>query len=524
MKTPACLVFLTVTLTVGPVEGPASGQTPDRPVLSNTGGAPSPEARIEGPSPDPDEVSLGFDAESMPVDLATVLRLAGVENPQILLARQRVLEAVAIRQYAAAQLLPDVHLGTDYDDHNGNLQRSNGTILKVDRESVFVGAGAIAIAAGTVNIPGIGWNLNVSDTVFKMLESRQMVERARFTSQAVQNQMLLRVAVAYTNLLRAEGMRALARLTRKEAAEVARLTSEWAKAKAGREADKDRALSELGHRQALLLQAQGEELEASARLAELLNLNPATRLVTQEERVAPASVVPDPIALSELLTIGLYNRPELMERRAGIRQAFLALRASKLLPFSPNVIVGLSYGGEGGGSNLIAQPPGTDPLASGSPRFSNLKERVDMDAVVFWTLQNLGVGNVGMIRAARSRLATANLEWLQTMDQVRAEVARAYVASHARFEEIATAETAVRSIQVGYREDYDAVKGNRGRPVELLDSLRLLARAREEYLDAIIGYNQAQLELYVALGQPPANVLARPVPENYVPPLPAKEK
>src|SRR6516225_1919261 len=33
--------------------------------------------------------------ETMAVDLATVLRLAGLDNPQILLARQRVLEAVA---------------------------------------------------------------------------------------------------------------------------------------------------------------------------------------------------------------------------------------------------------------------------------------------------------------------------------------------------------------------------------------------------------------------------------------------
>ena len=32
------------------------------------------------------------------------------------------------------------------------------------------------------------------------------------------------------------------------------------------------------------------------------------------------------------------------------------------------------------------------------------------------------------------------------------------------------------------------------------------------YLNAIVDYNQAQLELYVALGQPPADVLARPVP------------
>ena len=42
--------------------------------------------------------------------------------------------------------------------------------------------------------------------------------------------------------------------------------------------------------------------------------------------------------------------------------------------------------------------------------------------------------------------------------------------------------------------------------------MRLLARSRYAYLDAIIDFNRAQFELYVSLGQPPADFLARPVP------------
>jgi hypothetical protein len=38
----------------------------------------------------------------------------------------------------------------------------------------------------------------------------------------------------------------------------------------------------------------------------------------------------------------------------------------------------------------------------------------------------------------------------------------------------------------------------------------LLGRARFEYLNSIAEYNASQFELYVALGQPPANALARP--------------
>src|SRR6516165_1454214 len=41
-----------------------------------------------------------------PIDLPSALRLAGVQNPEILLAQQRVEEAAAFRQLAAAQILP----------------------------------------------------------------------------------------------------------------------------------------------------------------------------------------------------------------------------------------------------------------------------------------------------------------------------------------------------------------------------------------------------------------------------------
>ena len=43
-------------------------------------------------------------------------------------------------------------------------------------------------------------------------------------------------------------------------------------------------------------------------------------------------------------------------------------------------------------------------------------------------------------------------------------------------------------------------------PIELLDSMRLLAGARYEYLDAIVDYNEAQFSLYVAAGS------RRPIP------------
>ena len=99
------------------------------------------------------------------------------------------------------------------------------------------------------------------------------------------------------------------------------------------------------------------------------------------------------------------------------------------------------------------------------------------------------------------------------LDRVRAEVAEAYAQTHARFAQIGTTEAAVRSaLERASARTSRGPKTPSGLPIELLDNLRLLADARYAYLDAIVDYNRAQFELYVALGQPPADALARPVP------------
>ena len=46
-------------------------------------------------------------------------------------------------------------------------------------------------------------------------------------------------------------------------------------------------------------------------------------------------------------------------------------------------------------------------------------------------------------------------------------------------------------------------RGLVGLPIEVLNSVRLLARARQDYVLALTEYNQAQLRLFVSLGQPP---------------------
>ena len=228
--------------------------------------------------------------------------------------------------------------------------------------------------------------------------------------------------------------------------------------------------------------------------------------------VVPQPVVPDPIPVSELIAIAMLHRPELAGQRAAIEAALMTLDGAKVLPFSPTTMLGFSGGAFGGGSNLVR------------PSSAASSGRTDFDLIMFWTIQNLGVGNIALIRMANAQLKVAQFQQVEILNRVRADVAEAYARAHARYAQIGVYEEAVRSGYLAYHQDLDRIRGmaaNRPRdvlPIELLNSFDLLANARVEYVDAIVDYNRAQFAMYVALGQPPANSLAHPVPVQGVSP------
>jgi outer membrane protein TolC len=417
-----------------------------------------------------------------------------------------------MRQLAAAYFLPSINPGLNYDSHTGNLQQSDGNILSLNRSAVYVGAGANAVGSGTVTIPGVYYAGNPGVGVYAYLASRQTVRQREFESIAIRNQVFLQVALAYSELLRGEGHRAAQIQARDEAKVVARLTAHFHEAGLGRAADANRAATQLARREADIQGAEAEILVASANLCRLLNVDPSIRLHPTDAVVVPQPIVPDPIPVSELIALGMLNRPEVAGQRAAIQVAFLSLDGAKVLPFSPNTMIGLSAGAFGGGSNLVR------------PIFGGLSGRTDLDAIVYWTIQNLGVGNIALIRLADARLKVANFQQVEILNRVRADVAEAYARSHARYAQIGVYEQAVRSGYLAYHEDLERIEevaANRPArvlPIELLNSFDLLANARVEYVDAIVDYNRSQFAMYVALGQPPANSLAHPVPAQGVVP------
>jgi outer membrane protein TolC len=428
---------------------------------------------------------------SRELDLEAALTLAGAENPTIALAREAVQASLALQLQAQALLLPTLSGGANYNWHNGTLQNGQGAIIDVERQSAYVGAGAVAVGAGTVVNPGVSLTVQLADAIYEPRAARFAVTGRQFDAQATNNNVLLEVATGYFALVGAEARLQALRRSEEDFAEIVAVTKRFAETKQGRDADYERARTE-----ALLLHAAVERMEeevavAAAELARLLNLDASIPLR------APAIPVPllelvDPHAdLEQLVQIALANRPEIAARSANVAVAETLLRKEKVRPLLPTLAIGYSAGGFGGGGNQA------------DTQFGHFSGRSDFDVAAFWTLDGFGFGNLAAQRRVQAKVGEANAERLRTIDAIGQEVAEAFALVAARRRELDIARRRTQTSLGAFQQDMKRAKNLEGRAIEVLDSAKLLNTARQDVIGALIGYNQAQLQLFVALGQPP---------------------
>ena len=433
------------------------------------------------------------------IGLGEALGLAGVENPTIARALEAVRASEAELLQARSLLLPTLRGGVSVNSHEGNLLSGRGIMRNLDRESVYEGAGLSAVGAGTVTIPGVWLFAPLADAVFAPRIAREVVVSQEQGAEATRNGVLLEVAGSYLRLLGATARLQAIHRTERELDGIVKMTTNFARTGAGREGDANRARTE-----ALLLHQQAQSAEedgavASADLARLLNRDPAVRLRPAEVEIPLLRLVDPNLKLEALLEIAQQNRPEVRARTAAVMAAEARLRQERVRPLLPVLSVGYSAGNFGGGSDQT------------TPRFGRYDGRGDVDVVAYWSLQNLGLGNLAIQRERRAEVNQAEAELARVRNQINQEVVDAYATSEARRRDFDVARQRVSTMLEGFRLDLERARNleGRGRPIEVLNSLTLLNRGRQELVQAVIGYLEAQFQLFVSLGQPPDLALAR---------------
>lgn len=438
------------------------------------------------PSPEPPA-----EAKTLPINLATALQLAGAQPYEVALAAERVKAAAADLERAQVLWLPNLYVGTDYYRHDGQLQDVSGNVFATSKTTFMAGGGATAVFA-------------VTDAVFKPLADRQVVRARQADFHAARNDSVLAVAEAYVNVQQARGELAATTDTARRMDELVQRTGKLAKTLAA-PVDEVRARAEMARRRQALAAANERWQTASADLARLLRLAPATLVQPLEPPHLQVTLVPGERGVDELIAVALTGRPELASQQALVQATLERLRAERVRPLVPSVLLrgaatnpsgGLAAGVFGGGRN--------DRLADFNGRF-------DYDLQIVWELQNFGLGNRALVKERQAQNQLAIIDLFRLQDRIAAEVVQAHAQAKSAAARLKEAQAGLADAADSAKKHFDGLEQTQKigntlvllvRPQEALASVQALQQAYADFYAAVADYDRAQFRLYRALGNP----------------------
>jgi len=355
--------------------------------------------------------------------------------------------------------------------------------------------------------------LNPAEAYFAPLAARQSAQASQADHAVTFNDTLLTVGLTYYELVNAQMRFAIAEESVANFTQLLKIADDFVKAGTGLPADAERVRAQLKEARANRLIAERDVQVTSAELARLLRLDPSVTLYPADSVPLPVAMIPPETPLPELISQGLSSRPELARHQALVAEAGAQYRLEKWRPLVPNIFLGTSAGGFGGGPNDF---------------FGNFEGRNDFDALAVWEVRNFGLGNRALQDQRASRQRQQVLEFQQLSDRVAAEVTQAYYRADLSAQQVEETREQVTAAAEALPLNFRGIRGGELRVIEAQQAIRQLVDSRTQYLRAVIDNNQAQLQLLRAIGTPPESPgrpSADPAPQefpepNLAPPAP----
>ena len=449
------------------------------PEMSKVGGAPE----ISAAQPEQND-------QTLPINLATAMRLADARPLVIQAALAGEMTVYGRLEKAQALWLPDLYLGSDYQRHDGGAQRTTGDVAINDRNQFLTGGGLKAI-------------FGLTDAIYAPLAARQVYRARNYDVQAAKNDALLAVTDAFFSVQQSRGILAGYEDTVAKGRELVERIQSLAQGLAA-PIEVQRAQTTLADLEQQTALARQDWRINSANLTRVLRLNPAAVVIPLEPPHLQVTVVPPDRSVDELIPQGLTSRPELASQQSLVRATVTRLKEEKMRPLIPSLVLqGAANPGDTLGAGYYgANITGKDATWTG---------RSDWDFQVVWQLQNLGAGNTGLVRERQGEERQAMVELFRIQDQVAAEIAQAVAQVQAAIARIKQAEYGLSAAEVSFEGNLKGVSetiraGDQLqlviRPQEVTAALLQLRQAYSNYYSSVNDYNRAEFRLYHALGYP----------------------
>lgn len=403
------------------------------------------------------------------IDLANVVQVVSARNLDILGARERVRAAGGQYESAIGGLLPSIGGGVSFEDVSGVNRTVTGEL---------VGATFTAFQPAAL----VQWLLNPGRAIFDVIAAKKRLTAAEHYERYVELEKLRQAVRQYYDLVFAQARVAAASEAISAARELSRLTSSRVRNGTGLTADDSRARAALAAREQDLVIAVNDFYAASLTLALTLDLDATETLVPKPDRIAAVSLVRDNVTVDEMLDIAMVWRPDL----AGVQSVAAAADADRKAvlwgALAPQLQASYQYGG-------------IETDANGRRFPLQEQERTTASAQL-----TLSPALFGRMRAAGANARLSELDVARKVQEIKAQIMRASQESSASGKLIAAAQRQVDAAAEAARLSQSNLKAGTMLTVDVLLAQDALNDAKQRYANAVVKYNQAQVDILAALG------------------------
>jgi outer membrane protein TolC len=408
-----------------------------------------------------------------PIDLPTALRLAGAQNLDVRIARERLKEAEADRSSAVEKFFPWISPGIGYHRRDGVAQAvPSGTISDAHFQSYSPGATLIA-------------QIDLGDAIYKSLAAKQFVTASDQALETQRQDTILSAAQGYFELARAKALVEVVTDTLKTSQDYQQQLHEAVASGIAFKGDELRVQTQTKNYQIDLRQAVEQQRVAAVNLARILHLDSRVELVPQDSGLTRLTLIEPGTAMDPLVERALESRPELKQSRALILAARDSKKGTVYGPLIPSIGAQIFGGGLGGGPD-------------GGP--STLGAEGDYLVGMSWRIGPGGLFDSGRVRASKARLAATELADAKLRDDITSQVVSGLTRLQSLSDQIVLAEGNLASASETLRLTRERKQFGVGVVLEEIQAEQELERARSKYVSALAEFNKAQYGLSRAVG------------------------
>lgn len=403
------------------------------------------------------------------VDLPTVARVAGARSIEIRQAQARVQASRGRYESSVEAIFPVIAPSLAYQHLEGVNQNANGTLVLTSFNNLLP---AITLQ----------WIVNPGHIYYDIVASKRRLLAADKQEQAAELETLRTAAVQYYDLVLRQARVRVAQKAEAEAQEALRLAGAQVRAGTGLAADEMRAQAFLAGRREDLLIAVNDFYHASLALTLTLQLDPLVTLAPSAPAIEQKTLVDNALDIDKLLAMSIEYRPDLQAARDLLAAAQADKKAIIWGALGPQLQAAYTYGGLGTRVHQIDYSLHEQQRGSASAGFA------------------LGASTFGNVHTASATLRSAALDVEQQLEQVRVQVVEAQQNSATTAALIPIARRQVESAQEALRLAQSSQREGTLLLLDVLQAEDAVDAARLRYADAVVHYNQSQVNLTAALG------------------------